>query len=116
MPHVDLSDYDWVFARYPASPDPQVGGPKIPEGCREDWKKWQYSSTGEGSLFGCESTYVDLDVFHGTVEDLEDFLGLEEADPVRTLTELELALKEIAELKTRASKVLSALVEMAELL
>jgi len=58
---------------------------------------------------------VDLDVFHGTVEDLEAFLGLEEPDPAPVPTELEIVLKEITELKERASAVVLAAIELAEL-
>lgn len=101
MPFVDLSGFDWVFARYPANPDPQADEPVFPAGCREDWKAWQYSSTGDGPAHGCQSAVVDLDVFHGTVEELQAFLGVEEPQPTPPPepTELELALQEIAELK-----------------
>jgi len=115
----------FFVSRYPYDPDPQVDKPRIPEGCRTDWDAWQFSSTGDGPAHGCQEPYVDLDVFHGTEEELQAFLGIEEPQPAPAPepTELELALieimalkKEKAELMKRASTVVSAAGELAELL
>lgn len=64
---------------------------------------------------------MDLDVFHGIVEELHDFSALQ-PQPIEP-TELEMALQEIAALKKekaelvkRASGVVSAVVELSELL
>ena len=82
--YVDLSMFDWWMARYPWIPAPQTGKPKYPLGLtyvKRPWKKWQYSKTGKGSLYGCASRYVDLNVFNGTVEELETWLGMDEPEP-----------------------------------
>ena len=35
-----------------------------------NWNFWQYTSKGDGPKYGCESPYVDLDYFNGSVSQL----------------------------------------------
>ncbi len=43
-----------------------------------DYSVWQKSKTGVGKDYGVESTYVDLNVFNGTVQELDEWLGIED--------------------------------------
>ena len=84
MPYVDLSMWDWFFARYPSNPDPQKDDPQYLDGMdpeKRPWKKWQYSSTGDGSKYGVESTFVDLVVFNGNYDDLDDYFNINQDPP-----------------------------------
>ncbi|HDD55194.1 MAG TPA: hypothetical protein ENG59_03000 [Chloroflexi bacterium] len=63
---------------------------------------------------------MDLNVFNGTVEELQAFLGIDEPQPVPVPepsepTGLKLAKKEIAELKKRASTVILAAQALEEI-
>jgi lysozyme len=40
------------------------------------WTFWQYSSQGDGRLYGCESQYVDLNWFNGTLDELKKFASV----------------------------------------
>ena len=87
-PYADFSGYDWWFSRYPLFPKPQTGAPKMPLGLNRDWTEWQYSSKGKGVDYGCNvslnpqhSKYVDLCVFHGTVEELISYYNAEVQPP-----------------------------------
>jgi GH25 family lysozyme M1 (1,4-beta-N-acetylmuramidase) len=40
---------------------------------RQDWRFWQYSDRGKG--FGCSGSSVDLNVYNGTVEDLQTWIA-----------------------------------------
>lgn len=57
------------------------------------WKYWQQTSKGDGIKYGCESTYVDLDYFNGTVEQLYAYAGI----PFSNLED------RVAKLETRVS-------------
>ena len=46
------------------------------------WKFWQYTDKGDGKKYGCESTYVDLNYFNGTVADLYAYANLPQPEPV----------------------------------
>lgn len=50
-----------------------------------DWKFWQYTWVGNGEDFGVGSENVCLDMFNGTVEDLNDFLKKEPVDELAAL-------------------------------
>ena len=54
----------------------------------------QYTKTGDGSEHGVDSTYVDLNVFNGTPEDMDKWLGITE-EPVDCCEEL---TKEVGEI------------------
>ena len=58
-----------------------------PETWGNDWLFWQYTNEGTGSEYGVGSTYVDLNVFNGTVAELDDWLGIEDK-PVDCCEEL----------------------------
>ena len=51
-----------------------------PETWGNPWKFWQYTSEGDGTEYGVGSTHVDLNVFNGTVEELDAWLGIEPVD------------------------------------
>ena len=59
-----------------------------PETWGNPWKFWQYTSEGDGTEYGVGSTHVDLNVFNGTVEELDAWLGLEEEPPIDCCEEL----------------------------
>ncbi len=42
------------------------------------WSIWQYTSTGDGELFGVRSVCVDLDVYNGTVEEMKSRFIMED--------------------------------------
>lgn len=58
--------------------DPQTGKPEIFSG--DGWLFWQYTNEGNGAEYGVGSDDVCLDVFNGTVEELDAWLGIEEED------------------------------------
>ena len=60
--------------------DPQVDGPEIFDAT--GWEIWQYSSEGPGEYYGAQSKYIDTNVYNGTVEDMQKWLGLDKPDPV----------------------------------
>lgn len=43
----------------------------------DTWTFWQYTSKGNGPLFGAESLNIDLNVFPGTFDELKVFAGIE---------------------------------------
>jgi GH25 family lysozyme M1 (1,4-beta-N-acetylmuramidase) len=82
----------WL-ARYnagndPTQVDPQVTQPETPSGypnaygswnepvggppSNDSWSFWQYSSRGDGPSFGVSSTFLDLDLFNGSLEELKE--------------------------------------------
>jgi len=81
LPYEDFSDVDFWIARYPNTVDPQVDDPDM-EDAREDWDFWQYSKEGDGKSHGVGSTFVDLNVFNGTVEELKEYLKNEVIVPL----------------------------------
>jgi lysozyme len=46
-----------------------VQQPIVPEPY-ETWAMWQYTSLGDGAEYGAQSTYIDLNVFNGSKDDL----------------------------------------------
>ena len=57
--------------------DPETGAPNT---WGNDWLFWQYSADGnrKGAEYGVGSVDVDLNVFNGSVEDMDNWLGIEE--------------------------------------
>jgi len=51
-----------------------------------DFLFWQFSSTGDGHKFGCESLGVDMDWFNGTMEQLVKFAGMNQPPTPAELT------------------------------
>ena len=45
------------------------------------WHFWQYTSKGDGLLFGAESLDLDMNWFNGSMADLLAFAGIEEPQP-----------------------------------
>lgn len=87
----------WI-ARYPKKYN-DTDEPKM-LGAREDWTFWQYSAKGnkQGKTYGVLSEDVDLDVFNGTIQDLDQWLGGDPVvDPCRkqTIEECIRALEEL---------------------
>lgn len=87
-PYADFFEYDWWFARFPWIPKPQTGAPKMPTGLSRPWTEWQYTKTGKGSDYGCNSShdsqysqYVDLNVFNGIVEEVGEYYNLSVGPP-----------------------------------
>ena len=39
------------------------------------WTFWQYTSSGDGPKYGCESKALDMNWFNGTLEELKKFAG-----------------------------------------
>jgi GH25 family lysozyme M1 (1,4-beta-N-acetylmuramidase) len=67
----------WI-AQYHAHPNPDSGKPDLPEGV-EDWKIWQYSADGnnKGAEYGVGSQHIDLNVYHGTLEEMRQWLKID---------------------------------------
>ena len=64
-------------------PDESKGwAPRLPAGCTE-WRMWQYSADGnrQGMINGVTSPDVDLDVFNGSADDMDDWLNKQEPEP-----------------------------------
>lgn len=65
----------WI-AQYSGT-DPQTSNPSLPAGRTGGWKLWQFSSTGDGTLFGTGRTdKIDQNVFNGSVNDMRQWLGV----------------------------------------
>lgn len=63
-------------AQWFLTPNPN-GTPSNPTGRTGGWSLWQYTSKGNGTLYGAgRSTACDLDVFNGTVPQMRNFLGI----------------------------------------
>ena len=65
----------WIARYYFDDAYAQVNDPNM-LGIREDWKLWQYTDQGNGAEYGVGSTRVDLNVFNGTVEEMDDWLNI----------------------------------------
>ncbi|HVT27525.1 MAG TPA: glycoside hydrolase family 25 protein, partial [Lacipirellulaceae bacterium] len=67
----------WV-ANYPSNaedPPAPTGNPPAGTGVWSDWTFWQYSSKGTSATVpGISSTYVDLDVAHGDINFVQQFV------------------------------------------
>lgn len=57
--------------------------PGLPKG-RHDWSIWQYSADGNqrGGLFGVKSRDVDINVYNGTPEELQNWAGIDSVTTV----------------------------------
>ena len=73
----DIAQYDLWLANWNYTP-PYSEPPSSQLGIWDEWAFWQYSATG--SVSGI-SGGVDLDVFEGTMDDLEGYLGVPTYDP-----------------------------------
>ena len=80
-----MSEWPLWIAQYPYKawnerlaeiPNETYGwNPRTPAG-RSQWSIWQYTSKGKGPDWGVDSWDVDLDVFNGTPEEMDVWLGL----------------------------------------
>lgn len=96
IPYVDISHVDWWASYYPLFPNPQTWQPKKLVGLNRPWKFGQYSKKGKGSNYGCAEQYVDLDVFNGTIEELNTYFGAEvPVPPIPDCTKYTDALNDI---------------------
>lgn len=89
----DLNHRDLWLARYnlghPGSVDPETSNPETPAGSfvnpygvwndpiggapsHDSWSFWQYSNAGHGATYGSGSTYIDLDLFNGSMAELRE--------------------------------------------
>lgn len=89
----DLNHRDLWLARYnlghPGSVDPETSNPETPAGSfvnpygvwnypiggapsHNSWSFWQYSNAGHGATYGSGSTYIDLDLFNGSMAELRE--------------------------------------------
>lgn len=48
-----------------------------PETWGDDWLFWQHTSKGNGAEYGVGSEHIDLNVFNGTVAEMDEWLGEE---------------------------------------
>lgn|SRR5574340_23194 len=53
----------------------------------DDWTFWQYTSKGNGPLYGAESASIDLDYFNGSYADLLQFAGVTQPEPAQPACE-----------------------------
>lgn len=69
-------DVECWFARWNPSLDPQTDSPMFNEDW--PWTFWQWESKGneKGEEYGVGSVDIDLDVFNGTTEELDEWLGI----------------------------------------
>jgi GH25 family lysozyme M1 (1,4-beta-N-acetylmuramidase) len=63
--------------------DPQNSSPWVFDG--SEWLLWQYTADAIGSIYGVSSVAVDLNVFNGTREDMQLWLGLGELEPLHDI-------------------------------
>jgi len=88
----DLLDHNpqWIevpfmVARYPGGDvDPQTDEPLFLDMEGVDWIAWQWEAdgNGKGEEYGVSSEDIDMDVFNGTVADLDEHLGITDLPPV----------------------------------
>ncbi len=74
-----MKDYPLWIAQYWFEPD-RNKKPALPDGVTE-WTFWQYSADGNnmGAAYGVGSKHLDLDVYNGSVEDLQKWAGVKKA-------------------------------------
>lgn len=70
----DFTKYPLWIAHY------NVTKPSVPAPWK-NWTFWQYSSIGSGAKYGAESTYIDLDLYNGTLEELKVWAGITPPPP-----------------------------------
>jgi uncharacterized protein (TIGR03382 family) len=87
-----FNEHDLWLARYsighPNSVDPETSNPENPgaswanpygiwndpiggEPSHDSWSFWQYSNAGVGSTYGATSQFIDLDLFNGSMAQLQ---------------------------------------------
>jgi len=71
-------------ARYNPALDHQTDSPLFLDIPGLDWTMWQWEAdgNGKGEEYGVSSEDIDMDVFQGTVEELDKFLGIDIIPPV----------------------------------
>ena len=75
----------FMVARYPGGDvDPQTDDPLFTDGEALTWIAWQWEAdgNGKGEEYGVSSEDIDMDVFHGTVAELDAILGIDIIPPV----------------------------------
>jgi len=87
----DLLDHNpgWIevpfmVARYPGGDvDPQTDDPLFLDIPGVTWIAWQWEAdgNGKGEEYGVSSEDIDMDVFNGTVEELDELIGFTPVDP-----------------------------------
>lgn len=84
----DAPTFDFWVAQYPLFiPSPQTANPAMLP-ARKDWTFWQYSpgeKNSEGAKNGVGRRGCDVDVFNGTLEELDAWIGI--TPPVEPPTE-----------------------------
>jgi lysozyme len=85
----DYTNMSEQFARYPLwlawyAPEVNV---IVPEPW-DYWTFWQYTSKGDGHKYGAESLDLDMNLFKGTVEELEDYADVSIPTPPVPTTSL----------------------------
>lgn len=71
---VDLWQAQWLYV-----PDPNKN-PSTISGRTAGWKIWQYTKSGDGYAYGVGRSVVDLDVFNGTVIDMQTYLNISQSN------------------------------------
>jgi len=69
----------FMVARYPGGDvDPQTDDPLFTDGEALTWIAWQWEAegNGKGEEYGVSSEDIDMEVFHGTVEELDEHLNI----------------------------------------
>jgi lysozyme len=82
---IRAKDFPFWVAQYFISytPDPQFTSPRMPTS-RSDWLIWQYAPGEKNSLgnsYGVGNKGVDVNVFNGTVEELQKWAGINAPPP-----------------------------------
>jgi len=72
-----MSDLPLWIAQYWWLPSPEKN-PGMAKMKRSEWRIYQYTKNGDGDAYGVGSDYVDLNVYNGTVEEMRDWLGMDE--------------------------------------
>ena len=71
-----LDQTELFYAQYFYTPDPNAN-PVLPyQRDQNNWTFWQYTEMGDGSKYGVDENYVDLDVFNGDVTELYNWAEL----------------------------------------
>lgn len=83
QPYIDIRDIPAWVARYYIIPLSQTRTDIYYNGTeRSDWAFWQYTSKGKASEYGTSLTNtVDLNVFNGTLEELDTFFKKDVIQP-----------------------------------
>jgi len=85
-----MSEWPLWIAQYPYKawndrllevPDTEKGWNPVTPAGRPGWKFWQYTHKGKGIDWGVDSWDVDLNVFNGTLDELRQWLKIDEPVP-----------------------------------